>query len=70
MNFHTETACLPEKENGLGKSNCDTSASPKEKLAEKTQRLDCNGILDGRAVKKEEQQSVNHTVADQSAGAV
>jgi hypothetical protein len=70
MNFHTETASLPEKENGLGKSNCDTSASPKEKLAEKTQRLDCNGILDGRAVKKEEQQSVNHTVADQSAGAV
>ncbi|XP_011021730.1 PREDICTED: uncharacterized protein LOC105123720 isoform X4 [Populus euphratica] len=70
MNFLTETASLPEKENGLGKSSRDTSASPKEKLAEKTQRLDCNGILDGRAVKQEEQQSVNHTVADQSAGAV
>ncbi|XP_034911279.1 RNA demethylase ALKBH10B isoform X3 [Populus alba] len=70
MNFLTETASLPEKENGLGKSSCDASASPKEKLTEKTQRLDSNGVLDGRAVKKEEQQSVNHTVADQSAGAV
>ncbi|KAG5236672.1 RNA demethylase ALKBH10B [Salix suchowensis] len=70
MNFLTETASLPEKENGPGKSSCDTSGAPKEKLAERTQRLDCNGIEDGRPVKREEQQSVNHTVADQSAGAV
>ncbi|KAJ6431628.1 hypothetical protein OIU84_019001 [Salix udensis] len=69
MNFLTETASLPEKENGPGKSSCDTSGAPKEKLAERTQRLDCNGIEDGRPVKREEQQSVNHTVADQSAGA-
>ncbi|KAB5538011.1 hypothetical protein DKX38_015544 [Salix brachista] len=70
MNFLTETASLPEKENGPGKSSCDTSGALKEKLAERTQRLDCNGIEDGRRVKREEQQSVNHTVADQSAGAV
>ena len=68
MNLPTETD--KEKENGPGKSNHDTSASPKEKSAEKTQRQDSNGDVDGIAVKKEEQQSVSHTVAGQSAGAV
>ncbi|KAG6764343.1 hypothetical protein POTOM_031809 [Populus tomentosa] len=68
MNLTTETE--KEKENGPGKSNHDTSASPKEKSAEKTQRQDSNGDVDGIAVKKEEQQSVSHTVAGQSAGAV
>jgi len=67
-NFPTETE--KEKENGPGKSNHDTSASPKEKSAEKTQRQDSNGDVDGIAVKKEEQRSVSHTVAGQSAGAV
>ncbi|XP_034922091.1 RNA demethylase ALKBH10B isoform X1 [Populus alba] len=68
MNFPTETD--KEKENGPGKSNQDTSGSPKEKSAEKTQRQDSNGDVDGIAVKKEEQQRVSHTVAGQSAGAV
>ncbi|CAK7326855.1 unnamed protein product [Dovyalis caffra] len=55
MNFPTETASPPEKENGPGKSSHDTSASSKEKSAETTQRQDCNGVVDGRAVTKEEQ---------------
>ncbi|KAJ6351101.1 hypothetical protein OIU78_007097 [Salix suchowensis] len=59
MNFPPET----------GKSNHDTSASPGEEPAEKTQRQDSNGVVDGTAVTKEEQKSVNHTVAGQSAGA-
>ncbi|KAJ6768859.1 HYDROXYPROLINE-RICH GLYCOPROTEIN FAMILY PROTEIN-RELATED [Salix koriyanagi] len=52
-----------------GESNHDTSASPEEEPAEKTQRQDSNGVVDGTAVTKEEQKSVNHTVAGQSAGA-
>ncbi|KAG5240557.1 RNA demethylase ALKBH10B [Salix suchowensis] len=61
----TETNFPPE----TGESNHDTSASPEEEPAEKTQRQDSNGVVDGTAVTKEEQKSVNHTVAGQSAGA-
>lgn len=68
--FPVEAASLPDKENGPGKSNHVACASPKEKLDGKTQRQDCNGIADGRAVTKEEQQKVDHTVANKSAGAV
>ncbi|KAJ9135672.1 hypothetical protein P3X46_032825 [Hevea brasiliensis] len=71
INLPVETTSLPEKEDGTGKSNPVTCASPKEKLDGKTQRQDCNGIPDGRAVtKEEEQESVDHTVVNKSAGTV
>ncbi|EEF34858.1 RNA demethylase ALKBH10B [Ricinus communis] len=71
INFPAETASLQDKENGLGKSNHGTCASPKEKLEAKSQKQDCNGITDGKAGTKEEhQQSVDHTAVDKSAGSV
>ncbi|KAK9276729.1 hypothetical protein L1049_006265 [Liquidambar formosana] len=64
-----ETGSLPEKENGSGKSNHNSSASPKGKSDGKIQRQECNGSVDGtgggRAVMKEEQrQSVDVKLED------
>ncbi|KAJ9153000.1 hypothetical protein P3X46_026495 [Hevea brasiliensis] len=71
INFPVETSSLPDKENGIGKANIVTCASPKEKSDGKTQRQDCNGNTDGRAVTQEEQQqNVDHTVANKSTGTV
>ncbi|KAH7570818.1 hypothetical protein JRO89_XS05G0198800 [Xanthoceras sorbifolium] len=76
LNLTTETTSMPEKENGSGKSNHHSVASPKEKLDGKAQKQDCNGSLDGtgsvRAVMKEEEQQTvdNTTVAGKTASAV
>lgn len=75
VNISAETASLPEKENGSGKSNHNTSALPKGKSDGKTQRQDCNGSVDGtgsggEAVKEEQEQSDDNVVASQPAGAV
>lgn len=71
VNIPVDTALLPEKENGTGKSNHGTSTSPKEKSDGKTQRQDCNGIVDGRDTTcEEEQQSVDHIMANKPTEAV
>ncbi|KAF5442933.1 hypothetical protein F2P56_035540 [Juglans regia] len=74
VNISAETASLSEKENGSGKSNDSASPFPKGKSEGKTQRQDCNGSVDGtgsgRAMVKEEQQTVDNAVASQPAGAV
>ncbi|KAL4638017.1 hypothetical protein ACB092_03G120800 [Castanea dentata] len=75
VNFSAETASLPEKESGSGKSSHNTSASPKGKLEGKTQRQDCNGSIDGTgsghtAVNEVEEQSVDNVVESKPAGAV
>ncbi|XP_050231813.1 RNA demethylase ALKBH10B [Mercurialis annua] len=57
INFHVDTsASFQGKENGPGKSNNGTCASPKENMDGKIERQDCNGIANGKAATKDEQQ--------------
>lgn len=75
VNISAETASLPEKENGSGKSSHNTSALPKGKAEGKPQRQDCNGSVDGTGsgwavVKEEQEQSADNVVASQPTGAV
>ncbi|XP_065856257.1 RNA demethylase ALKBH10B [Euphorbia lathyris] len=65
MNCNVETALLPDKENGLGKSNSGNCDSPKGELDGKTQMQDCNGIGNGSNV-----EDVHHREGNKSAGAV
>ncbi|KAJ0094348.1 hypothetical protein Patl1_15647 [Pistacia atlantica] len=73
MNSTTEMASLPDRENGVEKSN-HHNASPKEKLDAKTQGQDCNGSDDGtggvKAAMKEEHQNVDDNVASKTASTV
>lgn len=74
-NLTVETAAAPEKENGSGKPNHGTVASPKGKVDDKSQSQDCNGSVDGTgsesAAEKEELQSTTDNTEDsKSAGAV
>ncbi|OAY29348.1 RNA demethylase ALKBH10B isoform X2 [Manihot esculenta] len=71
INFPAETSSVLDKENGIGKANLVSCASPKEESDGKSQRQDCNGISDGRSLSKEEQQqNADHTVVNKSTGTV
>ncbi|XP_015868027.3 RNA demethylase ALKBH10B isoform X2 [Ziziphus jujuba] len=71
-----EAAASQETENGSGKINHGTVASPKGKSDGKSLRQDCNGSVDGggsgRAAAEEEQQpsTTDNAAASKSAGAV
>ncbi|XP_044487757.1 RNA demethylase ALKBH10B-like [Mangifera indica] len=75
INSTTELASLADKENGVGKPNHHTNASPKEKLDGITDGQDCNGSVDGTggikaAMKEEQHQSVDDTAASKTVGTV
>ncbi|XP_008220943.1 PREDICTED: uncharacterized protein LOC103320980 [Prunus mume] len=75
MSPTVETPSPRDKDNGSGKSNHSTSASPKGKSDGKAHRQDCNGSAEGTgsgrtAVKEEEQQTSDKTAASNQAGAV
>ncbi|KAL6970067.1 hypothetical protein U1Q18_029773 [Sarracenia purpurea var. burkii] len=64
-NFSPDAPPVAEKENGLGKQNGYSSASPKGKVDRRMPRQECNGFMDGNgggsvATKEEEQQNAEN----------